>query len=116
MKADDIKRRTKEFALQIIRLIDKLPKNRTSNVIGGQLLRAATSIGANYRSACRARSRVDFVSKICIVEEEADESAYWLELLIEAKIIHYNEINNLLQEARELTAIFSASGKTAKQK
>jgi four helix bundle protein len=116
MKADDIKRRTKEFALQIIRLIDKLPKNRTSNVIGVQLLRAATSIGANYRSACRARSRADFVSKICIVEEEADESAYWLELLIEAKIIHYNEINNLLQEARELTAIFSASGKTAKQK
>ncbi len=116
MKSDDIKQRTKEFALQIIRLIDKLPKNRTSNVIGGQLLRAATSIGANYRSACRARSRADFVSKICIVEEEADESAYWLELLIEAKIIHHNEIANLLQEARELTAIFSASGKTAKHK
>ncbi len=116
MKADDIKQRTKEFALRIIKLIENLPKNRTSNVIGGQLLRAATSIGANYRSACRARSRADFVSKICIVEEEADESSYWLELLIESKIIHHNEIANLLQEAHELTAIFASSGRTAKHK
>ncbi len=116
MRAEDLKIRTKNFALRIIKLIDRLPKTRAADVIGRQLLRAATSIGANYRSACRARSRADFVSKISIVEEEADESVYWLELLLETKMVASHELVDLLQEARELTAIFASSGKTAKQK
>jgi four helix bundle protein len=94
----------------------KLPNTRTADVIGRQLIRSAASVGANYRSACRARSRADFASKICVVEEEADESAYWLELLQEADIVDDNETAALLQEARELTAIFSASGRTVKNR
>ncbi len=116
MKADEIKKRTKDFGLRVIKLIGKLPKTREADVIGRQLLRSATSVGANYRSACRARSKADFISKISIVEEEADESAYWLEMLIESKIVADNEIDGLLKEAQELTAIFAASGKTAKNR
>jgi four helix bundle protein len=111
-----IKKRTKDFALMVIKLIESLPKTVTANVIGRQLLRSATSVGANYRSACRARSKADFASKICIAEEEADESAYWLELLLETKIVSAHEVTELLREAYELTAIFTASGKTAKRK
>ena len=115
MNAEEIKRRTKEFALRVIRLIESLPKTTIAYVIEKQLLRSATSVGANYRSACRARSKADFASKICIVEEEADESAYWLELLLEAKIVAADEVTDLLREAYELTAIFAASGRTAKR-
>ena len=79
MQAEELKKRTKDFALRIIKLVEYLPRTKTADVIGRQLLRSATSVGANYRAACRARSRADFVSKICVVEEEADESAYWLE-------------------------------------
>ena len=79
----DLKGRTRQFALNIINLVQALPSSQTTAVIGKQLLRSATSVGANYRAACRSRSRADFVSKITIVEEEADESAYWLELLSE---------------------------------
>ncbi len=109
-----MKRRTKEFGLRVIKLVEQLPRSKTADVIGQQLLRSATSVGANYRPACRARSQADFVSKICVVEEEADESAYWLELLVAAKIVGEAEISSLLKEADELTAIFVASGKTAK--
>ena len=116
MKTEELKKRTKEFGLKIIKLAEELPKSKVGDVIGRQLLRSATSIGANYRAACRARSQADFVSKICVVEEEADESAYWLELLVAAKIVGEAEIVPLLKEANELTAIFVASGKTAKGK
>jgi len=113
--AEDLKQRTKAFALRIIRLVEALPSTSTARVIGNQLLRAGTSVGANYRAACRARSQADFVSKIGVVEEEADESAYWLELLIEAGILPIDRIRDLLNEANELTAIFTSSGRTAKQ-
>ena len=116
MNAEEIKRRTKDFALRAINLVESLPKTVVAGVIGKQLLRSATSVGANYRSACRARSKADFASKICIVEEEADESAYWLELLIETEIVNAYEVTVLLKEACELTAIFAASGKTARRK
>ena len=114
METEELKRRTKEFGLRVIKLVEQLPRSKTADVIGQQLLRSATSVGANYRAACRARSQADFVSKICVVEEEADESAYWLELPEAAKIVSEAEISSLLKEADELTAIFVASGKTAK--
>ena len=88
---------------------------KTSDVLGKQLLRSATSVGANYRAACRARSRADFISKIAVVEEEADECLYWLELLGESGLVSTPALRTLLKEADELTAIFTAAGKTAKQ-
>jgi len=112
--AEELKRRTKAFAIRIIRLVEALPNTSTARVIGNQLLRSGTSVGANYRAACRARSQADFVSKIGVVEEEADESAYWLELLVEAGILPIDRIRDLLNEANELTAIFTSSGRTAK--
>jgi four helix bundle protein len=114
MEKDELQRRTKQFALAVIRFDGKLPRSRAGMVIGNQLLRAATSVGANYRSACRARSHADFIAKIAIVEEEADECAYWLELVQEAGLLPAEQVASLLQEARELTAIFTASGRTAK--
>jgi len=114
MTPDELKKRMQRFALRVIRLIESLPKTRTANVIGNQLLDCATSVGANYRAACRGRSKADFISKLGIVEEEADESAYWLEILVAAKVVKPNEVAELLKEAHELTAIIVASRKTAK--
>jgi four helix bundle protein len=116
MNSDNLKKRTKEFAIRIIKLVNALPKNSLGRTIGNQLLRAATSIGANYRAACRAKSTPDFIYKINIVEEEADECAYWLELIIETGLIEEKNVNLLLKEADELTAIFVSSGRTAKLK
>ncbi|MGD0338356.1 MAG: four helix bundle protein [Bacteroidota bacterium] len=87
MTPDELKKRTKKFSLDIIRLVESLPNNKIGNILGKQLMRSATSVGANYRSACRARSKADFISKIQIVEEEADESMYWLEMIQELKIV-----------------------------
>src|SRR3989338_138558 len=115
MKPEELKQRTKTFGLNVIRLVEGLPSSRTADVIGRQLTRSAASVGANYRAACRARSQADFVSKIGMVEEEADESGYWLELLCETKIARNDVVANLLKEAGELTAIFAASEKTAKR-
>lgn len=114
MEPEELKKRTKEFALKIIKLVNFLPKTRIADIIGNQLLRSGTSVGANYRAACRARSRADFISKIAIVEEEADETLYWLELIDESHLIKSVQVQNLLKEANELTAIFSASRKSAK--
>ena len=114
MNRDQLQQRTKQFALNIIQLTESLTSTRAGNVLGKQLLRSATSVGANYRSACRARSRADFISKINIAEEKADESMYWLELITESKLMKMERTSALLQEANELTAIFTASGKTAK--
>jgi four helix bundle protein len=109
-----IKAKDKMFTLEIIKLTDSFPRTRTGDLISGQLLRAGTSVGANYRSACRARSRADFISKITIVEEESDESTCWLELIEDALLLPAERIAYLKQEENELTAIFTASGKTAK--
>jgi len=116
MTSDELKKRSKKFAIDIIHLVDSLSSDRTTNILGKQLIRAATSVGANYRSACKARSKADFISKITIVEEEADECQYWLELLLELGKSKPTAIDPLLKEAKELTAIFTASGKTAKRK
>jgi len=115
MEPEQLKQRTKTFGLRVIELVEALPKSRSAEVIGRQLLRAATSVGANYRAACRARSQADFVSKITVVEEEADEACFWLEMLREARLMNGQDIGTLLNEANELTAIFTASGKTAKR-
>lgn len=109
-----MKQRTKQFALRVIRLVESLPRNRTAEVIGRQLLRSGTSVGANYRAACRAKSRADFISKMGTVEEEADESLYWMELLIEAGIVKQELLAPLMQEADELLAITVASINTAR--
>ena len=95
-------------------MVRSLPKTREADVIGKQLLRCATSVAANYRAACRARSQADFISKVTVVEEECDESAFWIELIIESEILKKNQVDSLLKEANELTAIFTASGKTAR--
>lgn len=115
MNKDDMKHRTRQFAIHIIRLVESLPKGRTDDVLGKQLLRSGTSVGANYRAACRAKSTADFVYKMGIVEEEADESLYWMELLIEAKIMESKKLESLMREADELLAITVASIKTAKK-
>ena len=107
--------RSKRFAVQVIKFLRTIPRNDESRVIGTQLLRCSTSVGANYRSACMARSQADFVSKIGIACEEADESAYWLELLVESGAVTQVKVSELVREANELVAIFGASRKTAKE-
>ncbi len=116
MDKEDMKRRTKQFALRVIRLVESLPNGRTAEVIGRQLLRSGTSVGANYRAACRAKSTADFIAKMGTVEEEADETSYWMELLVEAKIVKADKLESLMKEADELLAITVASINTAKKK
>ena len=106
------KDRTKKLALQIIELVEELPNRRTADVIGRQLLRSGTSVGANYRSACRGRSTADVLSKLAIVEEEADESVYWMELLVEAHIIPESRVTELMRETNEIVAMTVAPIKT----
>ena len=108
-----MKGRTKSFALGVIRLIQGLPEDRVSGRLGDQLLRAATSVGANYRAACRARSRAEFRSRLGIVEEEADESMYWMELLLEAGFVPHERCDKLIREANEIVSIVVASIKTS---
>lgn len=110
----DLKTRTKEFALQIIKLFRTLQHSEEARVIGKQILRSGTSVGANYRAACRSRSKAEFISKISIVLEEADETVYWLELLSHAEIASPLKLKELLREANELTSIFVSSLRTSK--
>jgi four helix bundle protein len=112
----EFKLRTKQFALRVIRLVQSLPQNGTTNVVGRQLLRAGTSVGANYRAACRAKSTADMIAKLGIVEEEADETSYWLELLVESKVMSQAEVADLLQEANEITAMTVSSIKTLRER
>jgi four helix bundle protein len=113
---EELKQRTRQFALRVIRLSEALPRTRSADIIGRQLIRAGTSVGANYRAACRARSRADFISKMNIVEEEVDEAIYWMELLTDAKIIKESLLVSLVGEAQELLAITVASVNTARGK
>ena len=115
MDQNELKIRTKKFALRVIKLVEALPHTRTADTLGRQLLRAGTSVGANYRAACRARSAADFTSKMGIVEEEADESVYWMELIVDSGIIKIEKLRRLIAEANELTAIAVASIKTARR-
>jgi four helix bundle protein len=109
MNQAELKARTKQFALRVMKLIDALPSTRSGNAIANQLVRSGTAVGANYRATCRARSKAEFIAKIGIVEEEADESAYWMELIVEGELLPAKIVVALLQEANELTAIMAAS-------
>lgn len=112
MNEGELKQRTKAFALRILALIDALPEKRSSRILAGQLGRSGTSVGTNYRSACRSRSAADMAHKLSLVEEEADESAFWLELIEEHKLLSPQQVAALRQEADEITAIMVASRKT----
>lgn len=111
-----LKKRMKAFALQVIQLTEILPESHVADVLGRQLLRAGTSVGANYRAACRAKSPADFIAKLGIVEEEADECVYWLELLVEARILKEIDAVEVTREAEEITAISVASINTARRR
>jgi four helix bundle protein len=112
----DLKDRTKKFAVSIIRMVDKLPRSIASEVIARQLVRSATSVGANYRAASRARSKAEFIAKLQIVLEESDETQYWLELLLELELLDRQVLQGSIQEADELTAIFVSALKTARSR
>ncbi len=114
MNPEEFKKRTKAYGLRIIRLYEALPEKGAAPILGRQLLRAGTSVGANYRAACRAKSRADFVSKMGNVEEECDESLYWIELLIDSSLIKPRRVADLMQEGAELLAMTVASINTGR--
>lgn len=113
---ENLRQRTKEFGMRVIRMWKSLPNTTLSEVLGKQLLRCATSVAANYRAACLAKSEPDFFNKIKICQEEADESCLWIEYIIEAGILPENKLRNLLDEAQQLTAIMTASAITIKKR
>jgi four helix bundle protein len=115
MNPEEMKLRTKSFALRVIKAVNLLPRGKASDVIGRQLLKSGTSVGANYRAACRAKSTADFINKMSIVEEEADESGFWMELLIESGLTTDQRLEGLKAESRELLAITIASINTARK-
>ena len=116
MKENDLQARTKTFALRVMKLADALSKTTAGQTIGRQLIRSGTSVSANYRAACRARSKAEFIAKLGIVEEEADESCHWLELIVESGLIEERLVQDLLKEANEITAIMVASKKTSRSR
>lgn len=116
MTQEEMKARTKQFALRIIRLVQSLPPNLVADVLGKQLLRSGTSVGANYRASCRAKSTPDFINKLSIVEEETNESIYWMELLIEGKIVKESLLENLMDEGNQILSIVVSAIKTSKEK
>ena len=113
MKRAELQQRTKGFALRVLNLIEKLPNTIGGRVLANQVARSATSVGANYRTACRARSRAEFASKLGTVAEEADESLYWLELIRDGNFVPEKKLASLVSEADELTAIFTAGRRTS---
>ena len=116
MTQNELKKRTKQFAIRIVNFTDTLPHNRKGWTVGDQLIRAGTSVGANYRAACRSKTTPSFVHKIGVVEEEADETVFWLEILEDCKLGEEKERTSLLKEANELTAIFTATSKSISNK
>lgn len=112
MNEEMFKQRTRQVALRVIRVVESLPARKTADVIGRQLLRSGTSIGANYRAACRAKSSADMAAKLAIVEEEADESLYWLQLLVDSNLVSASKLGSLQQEIGEVLAMIVASIKT----
>ena len=113
-RAEDLRQRTKRFALRVIHLYTRVRRDDAGSVLGRQMLRSGTSVGAQYREACRARSRAEFVSKLESATQELDETGYWLELLLESGIVDKGRLEDLVREVDELTAIFVASARTAK--
>ena len=116
MTPDELRARTKSFALRVVKLYRSLPRTADAQVIGKQLLRCGTSVAANYRATCRARSRAEFAARIGVVVEEADESGFWLEMLADAGIVRMSLLKELLRESKELTAIFTATQQTVRKR
>ncbi len=114
MTSDELKKRTKQFALRILKVVEAMPRSATGKILANQMGRSGTSVAANYRAACKARSRAEFVAKLGIVEAEADETIFWLELAAEPGSLPSSRLQPLIQEAGELTAIVAASRKTAR--
>jgi len=114
MNSDELKARTKQFALRVMKLVGALPRTVVGRAIGGQLVRSGTSVGANYRAACRARSKAEFAAKLGTVAEEADETCFWLELIIEGELLPERRVTALLEESNALTAIFTCGVRTSK--
>jgi four helix bundle protein len=114
MTPDELKTRTKKFALRVLNLADNLPRGVKGRVLSDQIARAGTSVAANYRAACKARSKAEFIAKIGVAEEEADEVQFWLEMISEAKLVPTARMPELQQEAREITAILASSRKSAR--
>ena len=114
MTSDELKKRTKQFALRVMKLVDSLPNTTAGRTVGNQLIRAGTSVGANYRAACRGRSKAEFAAKVGTVAEEADECCFWIELISEGSLLEERLVEPLLDEANELTTIFTASAKTTR--
>jgi four helix bundle protein len=113
MRAEELRDRTKALTMRTIKLFRSLPRTPEAQVIGKQLLRSASSAAANYRAVCRARSNAEFVAKLCIVVEEIDEALFWMEVLVDSETVSKSRMAAIIREASELTAIFSASKKTA---
>ena len=113
LRTADLKARTKQFALRVMKMVDSLPRTIQGRAVANQIIRSATSVAANYRAACRARSRAEFIAKLVVVEEEADETAFWLELIIDSALLTKARIDPLLTEAGELVAIMAVSRKSA---
>ena len=113
MSKAELLTRTKAFGLRILKLVDHLPRSTSGRAIGNQLVRSGTSVGANYRPACRSRSRAEFAAKLGVVAEEADETAYWLEVIRDGNLLPAKKLTELLKEADELTAIFTAGRRTS---
>ena len=116
MTPEEMKKRTKSFALRTIRLVESIPNNRSANVIGRQLIKSGTSVGANYRSACRSRTDKDFLARMGIVEEEADESTYWMELLVESNLVKRELVMDLMNECEEILKMVVSSIRTARKR
>jgi four helix bundle protein len=114
MTRDEMKARTKKYANRIVKLCEALPDRWVARTLGSQLLRSGTSVGANYRAVCRAKSTADFLNKLRIVEEECDESLFWMELLVECNLVKAARLNSLMQEGNELLSIVVASAKTTR--
>jgi four helix bundle protein len=115
MTTQELKKRTFEFGIRVVRAVEALPKSETARALGRQLLRPGTSVGANYRAAARARSRADFIAKLGIVEQECDESCYWMEAIVALKLLKPRRLANLQAEADELFSIVVSSIKTARR-
>ncbi len=116
MDEKTFKTRTKKLAVAIIREVDRLPKSRAADVIARQIIRSGTSVGANYRAACRAKSTADMINKMKIVEEECDETAYWIEILVESGLISQEQVNEVYKETNEILAMTVASIKTLRNR
>ena len=114
MTRDEMKNQTKTYANRVVKLCSALPENWIARTLGKQLLRSGTSVGANYRSVCRAKSNPDFINKLRIVEEECDESLFWMELLVDNNLVKTGRLNELMKEANELLSIVVSSAKTAR--